>query len=121
MGTCVVVGSIGQTVFGNRRIVFATISCSASYATGGDTLNASQLGLVHMTQVNTLGPAPSTAAEQDSYSLSPNVVTTGASANQTALVQAFGDGGNAPGGPLIEATATTNLTNYQTLIMAIGY
>jgi hypothetical protein len=44
MGACTVT-LVEQTVFGNKRVVYGRIAASTSYAAGGETFTAAQMGL----------------------------------------------------------------------------
>ena len=118
MGACSVNDGTGNgfTVFGNRRVSIVTVTMSSSYTTGGDTLTAAQLGLVHISFIECALPHNSSAT-QDGYTLAVNIAT----GNQSATIQAFGDGGDSAGGPLIEAASGVNLSTYTFNVIAYGY
>lgn len=55
------VTSYFQTVFGNERVVYATLLASGSYTSGGDTINASQFGLDYVDFANVSGAVVTSA------------------------------------------------------------
>lgn len=83
--------------------VTGTVFLSASYATGGDTLTAAQLGLgrIKQIQIDAIGP----------YDYAYNATT--------GKVQAFWTGA-ALSGVLAEVTATTNLSAIPAQVEAWG-
>jgi hypothetical protein len=52
---------VKRTVFGDQRVVFADIVFSGNYATGGEALAASDLGLNAINYLTVDGASPATA------------------------------------------------------------
>lgn len=96
-----------------RRL--GTITMSSSYATGGDTITAAQMGLDRVLNMDLdLGVNTSNTANAYAF-VGPT------SSFQSSKIQAFGDGGNAPGGALIEAGSGDNLSTVTLNFDAVGY
>lgn len=111
MGACTV--TIVKTfVIGDRREVIADVSPSSSYAAGGDTLTAAQLGLsTELDSVDVLGGRiwNGTLSFAAFYDHTNNkLVAHGTNATPGAAV----------GDP--DVTATTNLSGYTGRVRAVG-
>lgn len=102
--------SIGSTVYplGKRvtKQVVKDITFDNSYATGGESLTASDLGLANITFLK--------AENKLGY------VVTYDYANQK-LMAFYGDNNNAADGPLVEVPNATDLSTLVCKVYAIGY
>lgn len=99
-----------KTVFGDRRILFATLTFSSNYATGGESLTPAMLGMKRLDYIGFSGPAVSTdraTADVPGYDYTTNKVLfyqTGTSAND----------------PLNEKGAEAYITGCSVRVMAVG-
>lgn len=97
-----------QDIFGNQYVIQGTLHLSTSYATGGDTLTLSQLGINNLFFLE-MGPAVNEAATANTWLLS-YVPPTTSGGTAVVLIQAW----TAAGSPstsqgLVEAASTTDL------------
>jgi hypothetical protein len=103
-------------VDGRFQARYGTITMSNSYLTGGDTITAAAMGLDRCINFN-VGNGVNTSNTAQMFDLVPNTT----SSFQTAKVQIFGDGGNNPGGPELEAANGTNNSTIVANFWAIGF
>lgn len=94
-----------------------TVTMSSSYATGGDTITAASMAFDRCIMLD-IGPAVNSSSTNNAFDLAAPSAVNGF---QTGKVQAFGDGGNSPGGPLIEAANAANLSTVTANFIAWGF
>jgi len=98
---------VRRTVWGDRKVIHATIAFDSSYPTGGEAITLADLGL----------------KEVDFCMASPKAgyVPEWDDANSKMLMY-WGDNNNASDGPLIEVADTTNLAAITALqAIFVGY
>lgn len=120
MGTITI--TVNSTDYMNdKRVVFGTLAMSNSYLTGGDSFTLSALGFEALEFFDMDTPANVNFTGANAYVLGwAGGLPANTGFNTTMKVQAFATGsGN--GNALVEAANTTNLANYQTEFMAIGW
>lgn len=100
------VSAVRRTVYGNRRIVIANITFDSSYATGGESLTASDLGL---TTIDHVSPGVSTGGYVTVYDHT-----------NSKLLALYGDNNNAADGPLIDVASTTDLSAVVVRVQVTG-
>lgn len=98
-----------STVFGDRRVRFFTVTWDSSYATGGESLTAGDVGLsrIDFVMAEPAAAAAGTAAHVVKYDYT------------NSKLQAF-ETGAAVDSPLKEATAAADLSATPCRIMVVG-
>lgn len=96
----------GRQNFGALFALFGTVTLSSSYATAGDTLAASTVGLTKITRVAVHGPS------NGGYAIRSDLSGTG------ALIEAFAQDA---GGALAEVAAATDLSAEAVEVVVYGY
>lgn len=103
-------------VDGRFQARYGTITMSSGYTTGGDTITSAAMALDRCVNFSVSGGV-NTANTAQMFDLVPNTT----SSFQTAKIQLFGDGGNAPGGPEIEASNGSNNSTIVADFWAVGF
>lgn len=99
----------GRQLVGTCREVRGTVTFDSSYATGGESFTAADLGLTQITDFTCELGATGYAGVWDRSKTAPK------------LMAFYGDNNNASDGPLIEVPSTTNLSTVVCRFAAQGY
>lgn len=105
MGNVTVGSPIARVKCGNKWMVAARITMSSSYATGGDTIDPSKLGLSRIDCIPTT-PCPATGSAAVHIELD--------SSNALNKVKAYLQAGG-------QVNAATDLSTFSTIVTAIGF
>ncbi len=107
-----------STVFGNKRIKVYDLNFSGSYATGGETVTASSVGLRKIDFVNVQGHV----AEGSTPTTGNNVAVAISATGTSAAVRLYElGGGGLAGDPLQEKGAEAYITGQTCRAQFIGY
>lgn len=105
------ISSVINTVFGDKRVTFATLTPSATYATGGETgLTPAALGMATIDHIE---------ARSLFKAGSPNTVLVPVPSLATSKLLLFG-GSTAAAGALEEFGNGNDASGYSIRVMAIG-